>query len=141
MRRNFPGPMLAMIVLGVCLAGFVPAVNAADQCTAATLTGNYGFTLAGFVKDHGKTVPFAGAGLATTDGQGNAAVTHTISRDGNIVTFPWTGTYVVNPDCTGSATSTSGGPNLSFVIVRGGEEFMGMATDAGATWTINFKKQ
>ena len=141
MRRNSLTLVLSTILFGSCLAVFVPAVDAADQCTAATLTGNYAFTLAGFVKDHGKTVPFAGAGLATTDGQGNASVTHTISRDGNIVTFPWTGTYVVNPDCTGSATSTSGGPNLSFVIVRGGDEFMGMATDAGATWTIDFKKQ
>jgi hypothetical protein len=141
MRPNFPRFMLAMTLFGVCLATFVTAANAADQCTAATLTGNYGFSLAGSVKDHGKTVPFAGAGLATTDGQGNASATHTISRDGNIASFPWTGTYVVNPDCTGSATSTSGGANFSFVIVRGGDEFVGVAIDSGATWTIDFKKQ
>ena len=141
MTRTFLRLTLAAISIGACLAGFAPAANAADPCTVATLTGNYGFTLSGFVKDHGKTVPFAGAGLATTDGQGNATVNHTVSRDGNIATFPWTGTYVVNPDCTGSATSTNGGANFSFVIVRGGDEFMGVATDTGATWAINFKKQ
>jgi len=52
-----------------------------------------------------------------------------------------TGTYTVNPDCTGSATSTNGNADFSFVIVRGGAEFMGVATNPGDTWTIDLENR
>jgi hypothetical protein len=140
MRRNFARPMLAVISFALLLASLVPAANAAEQCTAATLTGSSGFTFSGFVKDHGRTVPFAGAGLSTADGAGNVSATITASVNGSIETFPYTATYVVNPDCTGSVTSTSGGANFSIVIVGGGKEVLGVAIDSGSTWTIDIKK-
>jgi len=138
MRSTFVRPML-LISFALLMAGFVPAANA-QQCTNATLTGSSGFTFSGFVKDHGRTVPFAGSGISTADGAGNLSATITASENGHVETFPYTGTYVVNPDCTGTVTSTNGGANFSFVIVGGGKEVLGVATDPGGTWTIDSKK-
>ena len=132
---------LASILGLVILVALVPAAHAAERCTAATLRGNYGFTFSGFVQDQtGNNVPFAGIGLATLDGEAGASANITVSVNGTLQVFPWTGTYTVNPDCTGSATSTNGNADFSLVIVRGGAEFMGLATNPGDTWTIDFKK-
>jgi hypothetical protein len=132
---------LASILGLVTLVALVPAAHAAEQCTAATLRGNYGFTFSGFVQDQtGNNVPFSGIGLATLDGEANASANITVSVNGTLQVFQWTGTYTVNPDCTGSATSTNGNADFSLVIVRGGAEFMGVATNSGDTWTIDFKK-
>jgi hypothetical protein len=139
MRRTFATPMSALISLALLLASLVPAASA-QQCTAATLTGSSGFTFSGFVKDHGRNVPFAGTGISASDGAGNISATITASENGDIETFPYTATYVVNPDCTGSATSTNGGANFSFVIVGGGKEVLGVSTSPGDTWTIDLKK-
>jgi hypothetical protein len=138
MRRTFARLMLVLMSFALLLASLVPAANA--QCTTATLSGSSGFTFSGFVKEHGRTVPFAGTGISTADGAGNIAATITASENGKIETFPYTGTYVVNPDCTGSVTSTNGGTSFSFVIVGGGNEVLGVATDPGNTWTIDLKK-
>jgi hypothetical protein len=74
------------------------------------------------------------------DGAGNLSATVTASENGNLSTFPYTATYVVNADCTGSVTSTSGGANFSFVIVAGGKELLAVNTDPGGTWTMDVKK-
>ncbi len=136
MKRLLASTFALLIVVAL-----VPAANAAQECTAATIAGNYGFTFNGFLKNHGRTVPFAGTGITIADGQGNVSATVTASVDGSLSTFPYTATYTVNPDCTGSVTSTSGGANFSIVIVRGGAEILGADIDPGNTWTIDFKKQ
>jgi hypothetical protein len=139
MKRNFARPMLVLISFALLLACIVPAATA-QECNNATVTGNYGFTFSGFVKDHGRTVPFAGNGISTSDGAGNLSATVIASENGNLSTFPYTATYVVNPDCTGSVTSTSGGANFSFVIVADGKELLAVNTDPGGTWTMDVKK-
>jgi hypothetical protein len=139
MKRNFARPMLVLISFALFLACVVPAANA-QQCTNATLTGSSGFTFSGFTKDHGRTVPFAGNGISTADGAGNLSGMVTASVNGSIETFPYTATYVVNPDCTGTLTSTSGGANFSFVIVNGGKEVLAVDIDPGGTWTLDAKK-
>jgi hypothetical protein len=113
------------------------------QCSNATLTGNYGFTWSGFgAPGHskkGNEVPFAGTALGTFDGAGNFSATATGSFDGSVFSFPYTATYAVNSDCTGSMTSTNGNANLSFVIVSGGAELSFIDIDAGNTWTMDAK--
>lgn len=135
--------MLASTFALLVLVALVPAANAAQGCTAATLTGNYGFTFSGFFQNQGRNSPISGIGSGTLDGEGNVSATVTASFNGNLSTFPYTGTYTVNPDCTGSLTATpgSGLANFSIVIVRGGAEVLGVNIDPGNTWTIDFKKQ
>ena len=125
----------------------VPVVHAQSGCSVATLSGNYGFTFNGFLLDKQKSggkkaAPWVGAGLATFDGAGNAIATWAQSFNGQISTNnSWTGTYSVNADCTGSLTSTNGGANMSFAIVGGGAEVLGVDIDHNIAWTIDFKKQ
>jgi hypothetical protein len=135
--------LLATIFALVVLVTLVPAANAAQGCTAATLTGSYAFTFSGFFQNQGRNSPISGIGSGTLDGKGNVSATVTASFDGNLSTFPYTATYTVNPDCTGSVTATpgSGLANFSIVIVRGGAEVLGAEIDPGNTWTIDFKKQ
>jgi len=123
------------------LFALVPAAYAAQHCSAATVKGDYGFTFSGFSQDaNGNNVPFYGTGVTTNDGKGNSVATINASLNGNFLTFPWIGTYIVNPDCTGTATSTNGQANFSIVIVRGGEEYMSVSTNPGLTFTVDFKK-
>jgi hypothetical protein len=127
----------------------VPVVHAQSGCSVATLSGNYGFTFGGsylYKQKNGskKDAPWVGAGLAKFDGAGNATATWAQSSDGQITTNnSWTGTYTVNSDCTGLLTATpgSGGANMSFAIVGGGAEALGVDTDRNSAWTIDFKKQ
>ncbi len=136
--------ILSALLTLATAAALVPAVHA--QCTNASLTGNYGLTFSGFNNDKGKKgneVPFAGVGLGTFDGAGNVSASFTFSDYGVIGTSPYTGTYTVNSDCTGTVTATpgSGNANLSFVIVSGGAEVFAVNTLPGGTWTADFKKQ
>jgi len=122
----------------------VPAVHAQAGCTAATLTGSYGFvTLNSFFakNPHAHFLPEADVGLITFGGAGNSSISFTDSSNGAIAQFTDTGTYTVNPDCTASATLTGLGVHLNIVIVSGGTEILGIQTDPGPTTTVDFKKQ
>jgi len=129
--------ILALAVLGA----LVPAAHAAEHCTAAMLKGHYGFTFSGFTQDaNGKNLPLAGTGTATSDGQGNVSATINASFNGSFETSPYTGTHVVNPDCSTSVTSTNGNANFSGVVILGGAEILAVATNPGETWTIDLKR-
>lgn len=63
---------LLSLVVAATLLVLVPiskhhvlAVHAQDDCSNATLTGNYGFAFSGFQIQQNTSVPFYGAGLAT----------------------------------------------------------------------------
>jgi hypothetical protein len=136
----------ALVVLPTMSKHNVTAVHAQTGCSNATLTGNYGFTLGGFQIQRGtqRSVPFYGAGLGTFDGAGNVSATFSFGLNGKIGTNqPYTATYTVNSDCTGSVTATpgSGGDNFALVILGGGAEVMAVDTSAGETLTADFKKQ
>jgi len=127
------------------------AAHAGTGCTNASLSGDYGLTFSGFQLQSGKSVPFYGAGLGTSDGAGNFAATFADSQNGALpgnryvvsTNNQYTATYSVNSNCTGLLTATpgSGGDNFAFVIVNGGAEVL--ATDISATDTLNLdlKKQ
>jgi hypothetical protein len=114
----------------------------ASGCTA-TLKGNYGFTFSGFSShSNGSAVfPFSGAGLGYFAGDGTFSATYAATLNTTTSTNnPYSATYTVNSDCTGSLTSTSGGDNFAFVIVSGGAEIL--ATDlSGSALSLDFKKQ
>ena len=134
--------MIASTLALLALVALAPAAHAAERCSATRLKGNYGFSFSGFFQNQGANLPLSGVGVGTLDGEGNASATVTASFNGVLSTFPWTGTYSVNPDCTGLMTATPGLGLVSFsiVVVRGGAEVLGEASDPGNAWTIDFKK-
>lgn len=118
----------------------LPVAHAAEHCNAATIQGSYGFTFSGFAPDgNGNNVPFAGTGVVTNDGQGNTQGTVIGSLNGSVIKFPYTGTYVVHPNCSGTLTSTNGNANFSLAVVDGGNEVLGVATNGG-TFTADLKR-
>ena len=134
--------IVASVLALLVVVALMPAAHAAERCTAASLKGNYGFTASGYFPNGAGNAPIVATGVTTLDGEGNVTATVTASFNGDVQTFPYTGTYSVNPDCTGSITPTpgSGLANFSIVVVRGGAEVLGMDSDPGNTWTIDFKK-
>lgn len=114
-----------------------------DECTNASLKGEFGFTITG---TNGGVGPFATVGRFVADGHGN--ITGVATEAILPVIGPnqaFTATYTVASDCRGSAvlTFTDEGAvsDLNFVIVDGGREVLIIVTDRGAVESGSAKKQ
>lgn len=113
-------------------------------CTNKTLQGNYGFTLEGEILGPG--LQFRGVVMQHYDGKGNFTQVDHVVFSGVPPAEEWTpgsGTYTVNPNCTGSAViSVPGNPlspiNLHFVVVRQGKEIR-QVVDANAVTAVGNK--
>ena len=111
-------------------------VHAQSGCDVTSLNGVFGYTLAGFYFDNaGNTNFFSSSGRFLADGQGNVAGSESDSFSGQIVRAdPYTGSYTVNSDCTGSLTTvskSSGTANYDFVLVNGRNQIQMVETDGG----------
>jgi hypothetical protein len=77
----------------------------ASQCSLASVAGSYGYTANGFVAvAPGSFVPVAAAGRITFDGNGHVSGTQTRVVAGSSLDETYSGTYSVDPNCTGSFT-------------------------------------
>ena len=138
MKRNNTAKTLAIAGAMVLALGLAPAVKAADKgCTNASLKGTFSHVGTGFITGVG---PLAGAGTDTFDGNGGITATASLSVNGKIGQVTATGTYKVNPDCTGTYT-IPGGTTLFFVIDDGGNEVKAVCTDPGTVITHIFRRQ
>ncbi len=98
-------------------------------CSNRTLFGDYGTKLEGAIL--GPNLTLRTLVLAHFDGQGNMTSKDYVVLNGMPPTEEWrqlTGTYTVNPDCTGSATVdvASRQPPLKFhfIVVKDGQEIL-----------------
>jgi hypothetical protein len=139
-----------MIVCGLLVAAssMRPTARADNEdtkvCTNRTLQGDYGFALEGEILGPG--LQFRGVVLQHYDGKGNFTQVDHIVFNGVPPAEEWTpgsGTYTVNPNCTGSAVViVPGNPlspiNLHFVVVREGKEIR-QVVDANAVTAVGNK--
>jgi hypothetical protein len=139
-----------MIVCGLLVAAssMGPTARADNEdtkvCTNKTLQGDYGFTLVGEILGPG--LQFRGVVMQHYDGTGNFTQVDHIIVNGMPPAEEWTpgsGTYTVNPNCTGSAVViVPGNPlspiNLHFVVVREGKEIR-QVVDANAVTAVGNK--
>jgi hypothetical protein len=139
-----------MIVCGLLVAtsSMGPTARADNEdtkvCTNRTLQGDYGFALEGEILGPG--LQFRGVVLQHYDGKGNFTQVDHIVFNGVPPAEEWTpgsGTYTVNPNCTGSAVViVPGNPlspiNLHFVVVREGKEIR-QVVDANAVTAVGNK--
>lgn len=142
------GTAAALVTLGAvhasAFAQGTPAGGAGDgdvACSAAVLSGAYGFTATGTLNGVG---PVARVGRAVFDGRGHASGTATTSLNGSVFSSTHTITYTVKPDCTGTATevdSILGTVHDNTVVVDGGRGIEAIAADQGGTITAAWKKQ
>jgi hypothetical protein len=136
--------MLPVILAGYLLISGVPAVAQSENCSNRTLVGDYGFTIEGTILD--ANLPIRGLALQHYDGRGHITQVDHVVDGGYPPPREWTpgtGTYTVNPDCTGSAViispssappGSSGPPpplNIHFVIVDHGKQIK-QVVDANA---------
>ena len=92
------------ISLLVLAAGFLPEAASAHSlsCSLAGVAGSYGYTSSGTIVTP-PVGPFAAVGHVTFTESGTFSGAQTTSIAGNLVEETVTGTYTVNPDCTGTA--------------------------------------
>jgi hypothetical protein len=114
-----------------------PSAKADDKgCTNNMLRGTFAYTATGSAVAPPQIAgPAAEVGWQTFDGGVGTTVTATLSANGNLVQFNnITGTYTVNPDCTG-IFALQIAPNFTlhvfFVIDDNGNGFQAIETEPG----------
>jgi hypothetical protein len=107
----------------------VTATSFAATCTNASINGVYGISASGL---NGSLQPAASVYQITADGAGNVTGTATKSINGTIVTFPFTGTYQIAKNCTGTTAFTNQGGQTehdNFVLNNGNKGAFLIQTD------------
>jgi hypothetical protein len=107
--------------------------DAGAKCSDATLDGTYLFAINGVDITGGDQIPYAGAGYEVFDGNGKLKGVSSGNTNGE--TFrnePFSGTYTVKADCTGTITYPDGseydlfiapdGSMFTFVRIKSPEE-------------------
>lgn len=127
--------------------GMAPMTKAADKgCSNATLKGAFVHSGTGFITaPPAQAGPFAHVSVQTFDGKGVLTSTGFVSVNGNIIPTTETGTYTVNPDCTGTGTLFVSPIGLTsrvfFVIDDGGNGLQVISTDPGLVVTGFSRRQ
>ncbi len=94
-----------LAAIGLALFITMVLLAQATQCSLANVAGSYGYTASGFVAIAPSIfVPAAAAGRITFDGNGHVNGTQTRVVAGSSLDETYSGTYSVNPNCTGSFT-------------------------------------
>ena len=104
MKRNIARTTLLISVATLCMS-LAPAVQAAEHCSNAKAAGKWALTLTGTLILPTGPVPAAATASATVDANGNI-VSGTEARNvgGDFAYETLTGSWTVNPDCTGTLT-------------------------------------
>ena len=115
-------------------AGILPIVHASAGCSDSSLRGRVAFQLNGNIIGLG---PIGGVGVTTYDGAGHFTNTDNVNVNGFgvVLNRPGSGTYHVNPDCTGTQILVSGGQVIHQAFVIAGKQGFTVVTDPGAVIT------
>jgi hypothetical protein len=150
--KRFVVPMTLVIAFAtVFVLGSLSRTQAGErrECSVASLRGSFGLLSTGNLNALPAPLagPFLEVGRQTFDGAGNTEGAATATPNGNLQHFTWQGTYVVNPDCTGSMTlfvsPINGTVPLDFVIENNGDELLAITTGGrtGNTESRVYRKQ
>jgi hypothetical protein len=134
--------MIVCSLLAITVSAMAQSAGSQERhCSNRTLFGEYGCSVQGVLLNVPGLPPeatFVGVTTSTFDGKGNVTGTEHVVVNGMSFNPGFdtnSGTYSVNPDCTGtSVITTPNSPvplNLYFVIVDDGKEFRAVLnTDA-----------
>jgi len=115
----------------------MPAQNDHHVCSVASLKGTYAFSRTGVNNVVGG--PIAEIGLDVLNGDGTRGIIRS-ARSSNGVIQDWTnsppntGTYTVDPDCTGSFFDANGNKN-DIIVLDGGKRFLLLSVASETTVT------
>lgn len=110
------------------------------RCSTRTLNGDYGFALDGTFLP---ATPVRGVVMQHYDGNGNITQVDHLVIFGTPPPLEWTpgtGSYTVNPDCTGAAVlhTVTGDVYLHFVVVNSGKQ-IDQVVDANAVTAVGIR--
>jgi hypothetical protein len=137
MKRSTIAKTFAIAAIAAVALSIAPAARAADKgCSYVSLMGTFSRRDTGTVLAPAAAAgSIAVVGTFTFDGNGGVTGASYSSQNGNIGHATQTGTYTVNPDCTGTITVqiSPGGysAHYNFVIDDSGWEFQYICTDSG----------
>jgi hypothetical protein len=145
MKRSTTGKAFALAALAALALTVAPMAKADNKgCSNATIKGTFAHMATGFeTAPPALAGPLVGVGTDTLDGNGGVTTNATLSINGNIVTLTATGTYKVNPDCTGSYTISGPGgtTRLVLVVADNGNEIQAICIDPGVILSHIFRRQ
>lgn len=126
---------VALLLGSVSFGAMADDDGQSDVCSSATLNGSYGFVMNGTIQPFGQV---ALSGVIRANGAGAFSGGEVASIGGQIMQATYSGSYTVNPDCTGQAQYQLVAPNfvstrsMAFVITKGGKEFFLISTVPGS---------
>ena len=133
--RNSP------FLLTLALIVSSPLMSHASACSNSTIRGSYAFTIHGtlFLPD-GSTALLDGVAKQTFDGNGHFTQVDAVAANGNLPPGwrPGSGTYSVNPDCTGTQTiviPSNPDVHLQFIVAQSGNTIHQVVIDPGVAAT------
>ena len=128
-------------LLALALIVSSPLMSHASACSNSTIRGSYAFTIHGtiFLPD-GSTLLLDGIAKETFDGKGNETQVDAVATNGMLTPGwrPGTGSYSVNPDCTGTQTIVVPGLpdlHLQIIVAQGGNTIHQVVIDPGVATT------
>ena len=128
----------ALLATFARIPGAITNVHAKGQvCSVASLKGTYAFRRTGVNNVVGG--PIAQIGIDVFNGDGTRGlIRSTRSTNGEIQDWtdsPPSGSYTVDPDCTGSVFAADGTKTNNLIVVDGGKRFflLSVATDTITT--------
>jgi hypothetical protein len=131
----------SLLLLALTLAAS-PALTAhAVVCGDSTIQGRYAFTIHGTIfLPNGGTILIDGIALQAFDGRGNVTQVDAVADNGVLPPGwrPGTGSYSVNPDCTGTETLVIPGMpdlHLQMIVAQGGNTIHQVVIDPGVATT------
>jgi hypothetical protein len=133
--RNSP------FLLALALVVSSPLMSHASDCSNSTIRGSYAFTIHGsIVLPDRSTLLVDGLAKQTFDGNGNFTQVDAVAVGGNLPPGwrPGSGTYSVNPDCTGTQTIViPGNPDVhvQLIVAQSGNTIHQVVIDPGVAAT------
>jgi hypothetical protein len=112
-------------------------------CRNSTIQGSYAFTIHGTIfLPNGATILLDGIALQVFDGKGNVRQVDAVADNGFLTPGwrPGTGSYSVNPDCTGTETLVvpgMGDLHLQIIVAQGGNTIHQVVIDPGIATTAD----
>ena len=133
---------ILFFLLTLVVVGSQSSTAHASACSNSTIRGSYAFTIHGtlFLPD-GSTLVVDGIDKITFDGKGNFTQVDAVATNGKLDAPGWrpgTGTYSVNPDCTGTQTIVVAGLpdlHLQFIVAQSGNTIHQIVIDPGFATT------
>jgi len=133
------------IAAATALALWIAPTANAQACSNSSLRSTFVFKGAGLIVSPATVAgPFVDVNTLTFDGQGAVTGTGIVSQNGNIVPVIETGTYIVNPDCTGTYAvllSPFGFTAHYYFVIDASGELQIICTDSGVAFSGTARRQ